>query len=124
MESQLRVHVATAVLMTLLIGVIALFWSYPRLLVYVLLAMVAVLAYGALYLILAARLDPQPGQSKPSSLPDPEPNPRAANEAEPTKTDPTSKASPAARSRGRPAKKPAKKRARKSPRRGKKEESP
>ena len=37
-----------------------LFWAYPKLLIYLLLIIVAILGYGALYLILAARLDPQP----------------------------------------------------------------
>ena len=59
MQPHVRVHLTAAGLMALLVAVIALFWSYPKLLVYVLLAFVAVLAYGALYLILAAWMDPE-----------------------------------------------------------------
>lgn len=68
MQTSLRLHLAAAGLFGLLISVVALFWSYPKLLVYVLLAIVAVLAYGALYLILAAGLDPR---RKPERQEDP-----------------------------------------------------
>ena len=59
MDPRMRVHLAAGGLLALIVGIIVLFWSFPKLLVYLLLAMVAALAYGALYLILAARLDPQ-----------------------------------------------------------------
>lgn len=59
MRSNIRVHLAAAGLLALIAGVIVVFWTYPRLLVYLLLAIVALLAYGALYLILAAWMDPR-----------------------------------------------------------------
>ncbi len=59
MDKRLYLHLATAGLTGLVVGTIVLFWAYPKLLVYVLLAIVAALSYGALYLILAARLDPK-----------------------------------------------------------------
>jgi hypothetical protein len=58
MPNNVRIHVAAAASLLVLVSIIALFCSYPKLLVYLLLAVVALLAYGALYLILAAWIDP------------------------------------------------------------------
>jgi hypothetical protein len=59
MSGKLRVHLAAAGLFFLMASTIALLWSYPRLLVYILLIVAAVIAYGVLYLILAAWIDPK-----------------------------------------------------------------
>jgi hypothetical protein len=70
MPSNMRVHLAAAGLLALIATVIVVFWTYPRLLVYLLLVIVAVLAYGALYLILAAWMDPKKaGASEPAASP-------------------------------------------------------
>ena len=42
MPTQMRIHIAAAVSLLALVSIVALFWSYPKLLVYVLLAVVAV----------------------------------------------------------------------------------
>jgi type IV secretory pathway VirB10-like protein len=70
MPSNMRVHLAAAGLLALIATVIVVFWTYPRLLVYLLLVIVAVLAYGALYLILAAWMDPKKADaSEPAAAP-------------------------------------------------------
>jgi hypothetical protein len=66
MPSNVRVHLAAAGLLALIATVIVVFWAYPKLLVYLLLAIVAVLAYGALYLILASWMDPKKAESSAS----------------------------------------------------------
>ncbi|MEE8409251.1 MAG: hypothetical protein V3T05_06585 [Myxococcota bacterium] len=67
MNRDLRIHAAAAGLLALIATTIILFWTYPRLLVYILLAIVAALAYGALYLILAAWMDPKDLADRPPS---------------------------------------------------------
>lgn len=66
MNRDLRIHAAAGGLLALIATTIILFWAYPKLLVYVLLAIVAALAYGALYLILAAWMDPKDRSERPA----------------------------------------------------------
>jgi len=102
MPTNVRIHVAAGGLLIVLVTVIALFWSFPKLLVYVLLAIVAALAYGALYLILAAWMDPKEEQPTTADIP-----PRVHDTSDVTQPDvtvPGVKAAPR-----KPARKPRKK---------------
>jgi hypothetical protein len=94
MHSNVRIHAAAAASLLVLVSIITLFWLYPKLLVFVLLAVVAALAYGALYLILAAWMDPQDRTHADATAPAeaetgleaaaPDVSPRPREEADPT----------------------------------------
>jgi membrane protein implicated in regulation of membrane protease activity len=49
-----RAAVISAAILGALVAISALLWSYPRVLLYVLLGLFAVMAYAALYLIIAS----------------------------------------------------------------------
>ncbi|MEO1483015.1 MAG: hypothetical protein AAFU77_12995 [Myxococcota bacterium] len=66
MGSETRIHLVVIGIVGGVLGLVALFWFAPRLIVYGLLGLAAVLAYGALYLIVAAWVDPK---SPPGPLP-------------------------------------------------------
>lgn len=59
MGSETRVHMAVIGIVVGIAALVGLFWLAPQLIVYGLLALAAVLAYGALYLIVAAWVDPK-----------------------------------------------------------------
>ena len=59
MNGETRVHVVVIGLLAALLGMVVIFWTTPRLIIYGLLGLAAVLAYGALYLIVAAWVDPK-----------------------------------------------------------------
>ncbi len=66
MGGETRIHVVVTAVLVALVTVVVVFWSYPRLIIYGVLGLAIALAYGALYLIIAAWIDPK---SPSSSLP-------------------------------------------------------
>lgn len=57
-ERQLQIHLTAAGLTLLIFGGLWVLWTYPMVLVYLLLVILAAFTYSALYLILAAKMDP------------------------------------------------------------------
>lgn len=55
-EVRTRAHVVTALILGSVVGFIWLVWSKPVLLLYLLLAIVGVMAYAAIYLLVSARM--------------------------------------------------------------------
>lgn len=111
----MRIHVAAGGSLVVLVAIIALFWSFPKLLVYVLLAVVAALAYGALYLILAAWMDPK--DTRPTTVEIPtRPDDTMHDPTRPDVTGPDATAPKTPKPRRKSTKKPrAKKKTKKSP---------
>ena len=70
---QKRAHLITSMILVGVVGTIALIVSYPMLLLWILLAIAAVMAYAAVYLLVSARLEEE-APASPSSLPDPLPD--------------------------------------------------
>ncbi len=66
MNGETRVHLVVLGLLAAIVGLVVIFWTSPSLIIYGLLGLAAVMAYGALYLIVAAWVDPKP---PPSPLP-------------------------------------------------------
>jgi hypothetical protein len=64
-----RAALLTTAILGALVAVVALVWSHPKVLLYVLLALIGILAYAALYLIVSAKLkrDEPPPPSSPKS---------------------------------------------------------
>lgn len=65
MGGETRIHIVVTAILVILLTVVVVFWSYPRLIIYGVLGLAVALAYGALYLIIAAWIDPK----SPSALP-------------------------------------------------------
>lgn len=77
-------------LVAAILGVVVIFWTSPRLIIYGLLGLAAVLAYGALYLIVAAWVDPkQPPGPLPSEGGSDQPTVIAPTDDEETRVKPS-----------------------------------
>lgn len=55
-DPRLRAHLITTVILVLVVAAIALVWTRPILLLWLFLAVVAIMAYAAIYLLVSARL--------------------------------------------------------------------
>jgi hypothetical protein len=64
-----RAALLTTAILGALVAIVALVWSHPKVLLYVLLALIGILAYAALYLIVSAKLkrDEPPPTEPPKS---------------------------------------------------------
>lgn len=59
-----RVHAISFFVLLFTVGAIKLVWDNPKIILYVIFAVIAVLAYGAIYIIVKAKMDGQNGQGK------------------------------------------------------------
>lgn len=59
MNGETRVHLVVIGLIAAVVALVVIFWASPSLIIYGLLGLAAVMAYGALYLIVAAWVDPR-----------------------------------------------------------------
>lgn len=67
-HSEKRAHLVTSAILAGVVGAIALIVSYPILLLWILLAIAAVMAYAAVYLLVSARLEEE-APAAPAALP-------------------------------------------------------
>lgn len=54
-----RVHAITFFLLVFAVGAVKLVWDNPKIILFVILGIIAVLAYGAIYIIVKAKMDGQ-----------------------------------------------------------------
>ena len=54
-----RVHLISFVILIFAVGALKLVWDNPKIVLYVIFGVIALLAYGAIYIIVKARLDGQ-----------------------------------------------------------------
>lgn len=54
-----KVHVISFLLLLLAVGSVKFVWDNPKVILYVIMSVIAVLAYGAIYIIVKARMDGQ-----------------------------------------------------------------
>lgn len=54
-----RVHVITFVVFLFAVGTVKLVWDNPKIILYVILGIIGLLAYGALYLIIKTKMENQ-----------------------------------------------------------------
>ena len=52
-----KVHVITFVVLLFGIGVLKFVWDYPKVIVYLILGIIALLGYGAVYIIVKAKME-------------------------------------------------------------------
>ena len=52
-----KVHVITFVVLLFGIGVLKFVWDYPKVIVYLILGVIALLGYGAIYIIVKAKME-------------------------------------------------------------------
>lgn len=109
MNGETRVHMVVVGVGAATLALVLVFWIWPRLIIYGLLGLAAVLAYGALYLIIAAWVDPKrppgPLPQDGSSESPPVVAPQAKKKARKTKAKrKTTKKKAATRSKARKAK--------------------
>lgn len=54
-----RVHAITFALLLFAVGALKLVWDNPKIILFVILGVIAVLAYGAIYIVVKAKMDSQ-----------------------------------------------------------------
>ncbi len=59
MRFSARAAVLSAAVLGALVAIASIVWSHPKILLWVLLVLIGILAYAALYLIISARLKPE-----------------------------------------------------------------
>jgi hypothetical protein len=52
-----RVHALTALILLFAVGALKYVWDNPKVILYVIFAVIAVLAYGAIYIVVKAKMD-------------------------------------------------------------------
>jgi hypothetical protein len=57
-----RVHAITLFLLIFTVGAVKLVWDNPKIILYAIFGVIAVLAYGAIYIVVKAKMDGRNGQ--------------------------------------------------------------